>query len=103
MDRALFRTLESDSCITTVAGKRLIAIPKRIDIVCQQLFAMTLVIGGHWFCGQAAGTLVDVDEELLALKYEFCKTVAVKQCIDWFPVNQDMEGVRACPELPKYI
>ena len=86
-----------------MAGKRLIAIPERLYADSGLLFRLTSVTGGHWCCGQAADILVDVDDELLVLKYEFRRTVVVKQCIDWLPLNQDAEGVRACPALPKYI
>ena len=70
-----------------VAGKRLIAITERIHAVSGQRFAMRLVAGGYWCCGQAACILVDVDGALRVLKYEFRRTVAVKQCIDWLPLN----------------
>ena len=39
------------------------------------------------------GTLVDIDKELLVLKYEFRRTFAAKHCSDWLVLNQDTEGV----------
>ena len=45
--QAFVRSLELDRCITTVAGKRLIAIPERIHAISGQLFAMVLVADGH--------------------------------------------------------
>ena len=44
VDQAFFRVLESDRCITAIAGKRLIAVPKRIHAVSGQLLAMALVL-----------------------------------------------------------
>ena len=45
----------------------------------------------------------DIYEELWALKYGFRRTAGVKQSIARLLIDQDVEGVGACPATPEYI